>query len=216
MDGDQAMSSLWYVLALVLVGSALIARRAPMGGLMRMAMLWIVIFAVLLGLFKAGEKFGLFSSRIYGAGDESPSLSTNAASTNAAPAALPSAHVEGQALRIPVAPDGHYWVEGMVNGNPTRFLIDSGASVTALSVEAARGSGLNFDLNAPGVSMMTANGKIDAKRSTIATLVVGPIRASDLDIVVSPAFGEVNVIGMNMLSRLKSWSVQNGEMVLTP
>jgi len=83
-------------------------------------------------------------------------------------------------------------------------------------VEAARAAGLNFDLNASGVSMMTANGKIDAKRSTIATLVVGPIRASDLDIVVSPAFGDVNVIGMNMLSRLKSWSVQNGEMVLTP
>ncbi|APL94148.1 TIGR02281 family clan AA aspartic protease [Sphingobium indicum] len=211
MDGDQAMSSLWYVLALVLVGSALLARRAPTGGLLRMAVLWIVIFAILLGLFKAGEKFGLFSSRIYGEGGEAPSSSTHDAQK-----ALPSARVEGQALRIPVAPDGHYWVEGMVNGNPTRFLIDSGASVTALSVNAARTSGLNFDLNAPGLSMMTANGKIDVKRSTIATLVVGPIRASDLDIVVSPAFGEVNVIGMNMLSRLKSWSVQNGEMVLTP
>src|SRR3546814_6568990 len=55
MDGDQAMSSLWYVLALVLVGSALLARRAPTGGLLRMAVLWIVIFAILLGLFKAGE-----------------------------------------------------------------------------------------------------------------------------------------------------------------
>jgi len=211
MGGDQAMSSLWYVLALVLVGSALLARRAPMGGLLRMAMLWIVIFAALLGLFKAGEKYGLFASRIKGKGGGSPALATNDM-----PTALPTARVEGQALRIPVAPDGHYWVEGMVNGNPTRFLIDSGASVTALSVEAARAAGLNFDLNASGVSMMTANGKIDAKRSTIATLVVGPIRASDLDIVVSPAFGDVNVIGMNMLSRLKSWSVQNGEMVLTP
>ena len=211
MGGDQAMSSIWYVLALVLVGSALLARRAPMGGLLRMAMLWIVIFAALLGLFKAGEKYGLFAGRIKGEGDGSPALAPNDL-----PTALPTARVEGQALRIPVAPDGHYWVEGMVNGNPTRFLIDSGASVTALSVEAARAAGLNFDLNASGVSMMTANGKIDAKRSTIATLVVGPIRASDLDIVVSPAFGDVNVIGMNMLSRLKSWSVQNGEMVLTP
>jgi aspartyl protease family protein len=33
---------------------------------------------------------------------------------------------------------------------------------------------------------------------------------------VSPAFGEVNVIGMNLLSRLKSWGVQDGEMVLVP
>jgi len=211
MDGDQAMSSLWYVLALVLVGSALLARRAPSGGLMRMAILWTVIFAALLGLFKAGEKFGLFSDRMSGEGGGSSSLSSSDA-----PAPLPPARAEGQALRIPIAADGHYWVEGMVNGTPTRFLIDSGASVTGLSVTSARASGLNFDLNAPGVSMMTANGKIDAKRSTIATLAIGPIRASDIDIVISPAFGDVNVIGMNMLSRLKSWAVQDGEMVLTP
>lgn len=209
MNSDQAMSSLWYVLALVLVGSALLARRAALGGVMRMTILWIVIFAVLLGLFKTGEKFGLFSGRMNGEGEPS-SMSADL------PARLPPARAEGQALRIPIAPDGHYWVEGIVNGTPARFLIDSGASVTALSVSSARASGLNFDLNEPGVSMMTANGKIDAKRSTIATLAIGPIRASDLDIVISPAFGEVNVIGMNMLSRLKSWGVQDGEMVLTP
>ena len=129
---------------------------------------------------------------------------------------MPPAHMEGQALRIPIAPDGHFWVEATVNGTPARFLIDSGASITALSVSSARAAGLNFDLNAPGVPMVTANGRIDAKRSSISSLVVGPIRASDLDIVISPAFGDVNVIGMNMLSRLKSWGVQDGEMVLTP
>ena len=209
MDTDQAMSSLWYVLALVLVGSALLARRMPLSGMLRMALLWIVIFAALLGLFKAGERAGLFSSRFGGEGGVSVPRDDLAVP-------VPAASVQGQALHIPIAPDGHYWVEGLVNGTPTRFLIDSGASVTALSVESARSSGLNFDLNAPGVSMMTANGKIDAKRSSIATLAIGPIRASDVDIVISPAFGDVNVIGMNMLSRLKSWGVQNGEMVLAP
>ena len=45
---------------------------------------------------------------------------------------------------------------------------------------------------------------------------IGPLRANDVEVVVSPALGDVNVIGMNMLSRLRSWSVENGEMVLTP
>lgn len=209
MNTDQAMSGLWYVLALVLVGSALLVRRAPMAGMVRMALLWVVIFAALFGLFKMGERAGLFSSRMSGEGG-SPAVDSGI------PATLPPARAEGQALRVPLAPDGHFWVEGSVNGTPTRFLIDSGASVTALSVASARAAGLNFDLNAPGVSMLTANGKIAAQRSSIATLILGPIRASDLDIVVSPAFGEVNVIGMNMLSRLESWGVQDGEMVLTP
>ncbi|HKY81209.1 MAG TPA: TIGR02281 family clan AA aspartic protease, partial [Sphingobium sp.] len=183
MDGDQAMSGLWYVLALVLVGSALLARRAPMGGMLRMALLWVVIFAALLGLFKIGERAGLFSSRLSGEGGGVP-----AAPADAVPASLPPARAEGQALRIPLAPDGHFWVEAMVNGTPARFLIDSGASVTALSVTSARSAGLNFDLNAPGVQMITANGKIDATRSSVSTLAIGPIRASDLDIVISPAF----------------------------
>lgn len=209
MNIDQTMSGLWYVLALVLVGSALLVRRAPMAGMIRMALLWIVIFGVLFGLFKMGEKAGLFSSRMEGGGAPS-------GLEDAVPPSLPEARIEGQALRVPLAADGHFWVEGSVNGTATRFLVDSGASVTALSVTSARAAGLNFDLNAPGVSMMTANGKIDAKRSSISALTIGPIQASDLDIVISPAFGEVNVIGMNMLSRLKSWGVQNGEMVLTP
>lgn len=210
MSGDQAMSSLWYVLALVLVGSALLARCLPMAGLLRMAMFWAVIFAVLLLLFKLGERSGLFSQTAREGGP------VPAASDQAVPTSPPATRAEGRTLRVPMAPDGHFWVEATVNGTPARFLIDSGASVTALSVSSARAAGLNFDLNAPGVSMITANGRIAAQRASVSTLAIGPIRASDLDIVVSPAFGEVNVIGMNLLSRLKSWGVQDGEMVLTP
>lgn len=209
MDTEQAMSSVWYVLALVLVGSALLARRQPMAGMFRMALLWILIFAVLLGLFHLGQKTGLFAGRTF---DEAPTSQRGA--IEAPP--VPTARIEGEVLRIPMAPDGHFWVEAMANGTPIRFLIDSGASVTALSVSSARAAGLNFDLNGRSVTMTTANGKIEAARSSISTLVIGPIRASDIDIVISPAFAEVNVIGMNVLSRLKSWGVQNGEMVLTP
>ena len=209
MSTDQAMSSIWYVLALVLVGSALLVRRMPAGGLIRMALIWVVIFAVLLALFDLGQKSGLFSTRF----TDDPSAPSSAGRAIATP---PATRVAGGALRIPLAPDGHYWVEGTINGTPAQFLIDSGASVTALSIATARAAGLNFDLNAPGVPMATANGRIEVQRSRIATLAIGPINASDVDVVVSPAFGDVNVIGMNTLSRLKSWGVEEGVMVLTP
>lgn len=46
MDGsDQTASILWYVLAILFVGSALIGRRLAWGGLLRMALLWVAIFA---------------------------------------------------------------------------------------------------------------------------------------------------------------------------
>jgi aspartyl protease family protein len=35
-------------------------------------------------------------------------------------------------------------------------------------------------------------------------------------VVVSPAFGDTDVLGMNFLSRLKSWRVEDGVLVLVP
>lgn len=199
MDGDQAMGSLWYILALVLVGSALIGRRMRLGRALGMVLAWVIIFCVVLSLFSLRRELGLVKDRV-----------------RSELTGKPQQRVEGQSLRIAVSGDGHYWVDGAINGTPTRFLVDSGASVTALSEGAARAAGLNVDRDGMPMIMQTANGRVEARRSTIATLSLGPIRASDLPVVVSPAFGEVNVIGMNMLSRLESWGVHNGEMVLTP
>ena len=151
MDGTgQAASSIWYLLALVLVGSALVGRRLAWSSLWRMALLWVAIFAALLGLFKFAQDSGYLTGRWAEEG--------GVATPADAPAAMPQALTEGQRLRIPVAPDGHYWVEGRINGAPARFLIDSGATITALSESSAQASGLNYDVAAPGVIMTTAGG----------------------------------------------------------
>jgi aspartyl protease family protein len=196
---DQAMGSLWYILAIVLVGSALIGRRMRLGSLLGMLLAWVVIFCVVLSLFSFRRELGMVKDRV-----------------RSEVTGVPRQRTQGQALRVAVSADGHYWVDGALNGTPTRFLIDSGASVTALSESAARAAGLNVDETGFPMIMQTANGQVEAHRSNVATLSLGPIHASDLPVVVSPAFGEINVIGMNMLSRLKSWGVQDGEMVLTP
>lgn len=46
MSGDQGAYLLYTVLLLVLVGSALVARRLPAGKTLRMALAWVAIFAV--------------------------------------------------------------------------------------------------------------------------------------------------------------------------
>lgn len=207
--GEEAASTIWYLLALVLVGSALIGRRLPAGGAIRMALIWVAIFLGLLALYKLGERQGLFSGRFGEAPDR-------ISAQGDAPPAMPRSRTQDGALRIPVSADGHYWVEGTINGTPARFLIDSGATFTALSESTARAAGLTVEPGAPGMIMTTANGQVEARRSSIALLAIGPVRASDLPVVVSPAFGEVNVIGMNLLSRLHSWGVRDREMVLTP
>lgn len=199
MDTAQGADMLWYLMALVLVGSALLSRRFSLRGALGMALGWVAIFAFVLLLYSNRHVFDQWGEQ---ARREMPILSDQ--------------KVEGHALRIAMAPDGHFWADGKINGTPARFLIDSGATYTALSEKSARQAALNIDMQGLPVIMQTAAGPVEARRASIPGLAVGPIWTSDLPIVVSERFGEVNVLGMNFLSRLKSWRVENGEMVLEP
>lgn len=199
MSGAQSADVIWLLLAMVLVGSALLSRRWSLTGALSMALWWVAIFVIALGIFSYRNEIGGIADRI-------KSEVTGEAQQR----------IEGSTLRINKSLDGHFWVEALVNGRSLRFLIDSGASITAVSENAAIGAGLNIDQSGFPMVLMTANGPVEARRSNIAMLEIGPLRASDLTIVVSPAFGGVNVLGMNFLSQLKSWRVEGDEMILEP
>lgn len=124
--------------------------------------------------------------------------------------------VVGKEVRIRMAPDGHFWARVSVNGVERRMLIDSGATITALSTQTASAAGLDTDSPVLPVVLNTANGSITARTSTVPELTLGDIVARDLPVVVSPAFGDTDVLGMNFLSMLKSWHVDGRVLVLEP
>ncbi|SFP38514.1 retropepsin-like aspartic protease family protein [Sphingomonas rubra] len=129
---------------------------------------------------------------------------------------LDGQEVVGGETRIRQSPDGHFWVRVSVGGVTQRMLVDSGATVTALSARTASRMGLRPSEGLVPVLLTTANGTIRAQTVTIPELRLGSIVAHDLSAVASPAFGEVNVIGMNFLSRLKSWRVEGRTLILVP
>ena len=51
---------------------------------------------------------------------------------------LDDQQVAGKELRVRMASDGHFWVVASINGVKTRMLIDSGATVTAISRPTVR------------------------------------------------------------------------------
>lgn len=199
MNTAQSADIIWYVLASTLVIAALISRRFSLRSALGMALGWVMIFAIVLVLFSYRHELMDVGNRVR----------TEVSGQSAQ-------RTEGESLHIQMSLDGHFWVDGEINGTSARFLIDSGASITGISEDTALNAGLNLDGFGPGVMMQTANGMVMAKRSSISGLTIGPITTSDLPIVVSDRFGEINVLGMNFLSRLKSWRVENGEMVLEP
>jgi len=129
---------------------------------------------------------------------------------------MPEQRVEGGETRVPMAEDGHFWIEAMVNGAPRRFLVDTGATLTAISDEFAAKSGIEPSPGRMPVRLRTASGTLTARMATIDEMAFGNVVARDLDAVIAPGTGGLNVLGMNFLSRLKSWRVEDGELILVP
>lgn len=129
---------------------------------------------------------------------------------------LPSQTVAGGETRVPLHPDGHFWIRAEVNGVEAPFLVDTGATLTAVSVPLARRAGLAPRTGGMPVRIATANGTVSAELTTIDALRFGNVKAGGLDAVIAPNIGETNVIGMNLLSRLKSWRVEGQTLILVP
>lgn len=198
MTRENIPDLVFYALLLVLPVSALLARRVRFGATLKMAGAWIVIFGV--GLVVVGQRdrlVDLFSgARTALIGEDQT--------------------VVGDTVRIQMAPDGHFWGSVKLNGVKRRMLIDSGATITALSARTARAAGVDTSSDPFPAIIRTANGSITADKAHVARLKLGSIEARDLPVVVSDAFGDVDVIGMNFLSRLKSWRVEGRTLVLEP
>src|SRR3546814_15797471 len=106
-------------------------------------------------------------------------------------------------LRISKALDGHFWVNGRVNGHDIRFLIDSGASITAASDKAATDDGLDVDQFGYPTTLQTANGALDVRRSNNAVMDIRPLMVPELRHDEATACGDSNLFGMHFISMLK-------------
>ncbi len=125
--------------------------------------------------------------------------------------------IEGSETVIPLRADGHYWVQANLNGEAVDFLVDTGATYTGVSKSVAARAGLQPDPNDQGVMLDTANGTIVARMATASTLDFGSIEARGLPVAIGPdSEVETNVIGMNLLSQLASWRVENNRLILVP
>jgi aspartyl protease family protein len=198
-DGDQALSLVYLILLLVLVGSGLAVRRAPIGKTLKMALAWMLIFGVGFAVVALRDDFAALGRRMLA------ELNGEAAQ-----------QVQGGALRIRLGRDGHFWVDAQVNGQPVRFLVDSGATVTTITTDTASRAGVE-QAGGFGALVNTANGPVIVARGRVDRLKVGPIEREDLPVHISSTLGDTNVIGMNFLSTLSSYGVEGRTtLVLRP
>lgn len=199
MNMDDGTSLIWGLGALMLVGSSLVARKLPLGETVRMALIWIAIFAAMFAVFSfRGEIISVWER------------------VKADISGTANQEMVGDKILIKRGDDGHFSLRADVNGEKVDFLIDSGATFTALNLTTANQSDVPTDVSSFPVMLGTANGDVLAKRGVIAKLKIGSYTLYDHKVVVSQSFGDTNVLGMNFLDKLKSWKVEGNSMTLEP
>lgn len=196
---EDGPSLIWGVVCVLLLVSSLAARRLPMGQVAKMALAWVAIFAALFAIFSFRFEFSAIWDRV-----------------KADFAGTSGQTISGEAIELKRQDDGHYWLQVDINGNPVRFMIDSGATTTAMNADTAKEAAVEVDSNGYPVIISTANGQVTAKRGIVKTLQIGPHKIESHNVVVSQSFGDTNVLGMNFLDSMISWKVEGNVMTLQP
>ena len=195
MSNDTRLGGLYLLIALMLVLGSLMARREPIAKLATMLLAWIAIFAAGFVLFTFRDDFGWVAQR----------LKAEAVGTPVE---------QGQETRIPMALDGHFWVDARVNGQPVKFLVDSGATMTTIDRGTALKAGVSIAPRADQY-VRTGNGIIRVSSGRAEQLQIGGITRHDVGMQVAEN-DDLNVLGMNYLSSLSRWGVEGRWLVLVP
>ena len=189
------LGGVYVLMAVMLILGTLMSRREPWAKMATMALTWTAIFAAGFVLLTFRDNFGWVAQR----------LKAEAVGTPV---------VEGRETRIPMAIDGHFWVEGRVNGQKVKFLVDSGATMTTIDRETAARAGVAVSPR-PDQFVRTGNGIIRVSSARADELEIGGITRRNVGLQVADN-DDLNVLGMNFLSSLQSWGVQGRWLVLVP
>jgi aspartyl protease family protein len=188
------LGGLYLLMAMMLVLGTLMSRRERWATLLSTALMWTTIFAAGFVLFTFRDDYDWVAQRLRAEATGEPVR-------------------RGAEIRIPMALDGHFWVDGELNGRKIRFLVDSGATMTTVGREFANGAGVV--IAAPGNQVVrTGNGMIRVSTAQADTLKVGSIERDNIPLHV--ADDDLNVLGMNFLSSLRRWGVEGRWLVLVP
>jgi aspartyl protease family protein len=101
--------------------------------------------------------------------------------------------------------DGHFYADARINGTVIRVLVDTGASMVALTREDAQKVGLTFSESEFTDTARSANGTVALKQITLNHVALGPVEATQVDAAIAGPGLSQSLLG-------QSWLRQVGEV----
>ena len=195
MTNSLMLGGVYILMAIMLVLGTLMSRRERPARMLTMMLAWISIFGGGFVLFTFRDDLGYVGQRLRAEATGQPVK-------------------QGREIRIPMSIDGHFWVDGVVNGKKVKFLVDSGATMTTIGRETAAEVGVKASPTRNQI-VRTGNGFIRVATGSARTLEVGDIERENLALHVADD-DDLNVLGMNFLSSLQRWGVEGRWLILVP
>ncbi|WP_284616509.1 retropepsin-like aspartic protease family protein [Aquabacterium humicola] len=121
----------------------------------------------------------------------------------AAPAAVVGAGAtssSGSQIVLPVGQGGHFTANGSINGKPVRFMVDTGATVVAMSASEANRLGLDWRRGERAVSS-TAGGLVPVYQVMLQSVRIGDVEVFNVEAVVMQAEMPFTLLGNSFLGR---------------
>jgi aspartyl protease family protein len=120
-----------------------------------------------------------------------------------------------RAASIAADAGGQYRARALIEGQDVDVMIDTGATVVALTSETAARLGVAIDPSRPRWKMNTANGVAFASPVTLRSVNLGAIYMDDVQaVVMPPGASSINLLGASFLKRLVSVEQRDGMLVL--
>jgi aspartyl protease family protein len=193
MTNSLQLGGLYLLMAVMLVVGMLMTRREPAARLFTFGLAWVAVFASGFILFAFRDNLAWVAQRLQAEAVGTPVT-------------------EGQETRIPMAIDGHFWVDARLNGHDVKFLVDSGATMTTIDRKTAQAARVDISSRRDQF-VRTGNGVIRVASGRAAELQVGGITKHDVGLTIADN-DDLNVLGMNYLSSLSRWGVEGRWLVL--
>lgn len=108
---------------------------------------------------------------------------------------------------------GHYFADASVNGNSIDFLVDTGASMVALSEDDARKAGIDFNPSRYGVIGSGASGPVRGQIILIDSISLQGKRVTNVRGAVLEG-ADMSLLGQSFLNEMQSIEMRDGKMII--
>jgi aspartyl protease family protein len=110
---------------------------------------------------------------------------------------------------------GHFHAQARVDGRHLEFLVDTGATMVALTARSAAALGIHPGVSEFTVTVSTANGSVRAAPVQLNMIEVDDIVVRDVPaLVFADGILNENLLGTSFLSRLRRYEYGRGKLVL--